>query len=198
MTDGAVANARGPRRRRGRNKQRMGIKSRAVGRLIFWVMLVLSAVVLAYTIYSLRKGAMVAGWLMVGQTPEEVIYLRGEPERRTEGGKTWHYAEPGGARGVVRFGPDGRTRTISCMQDDTAAIGCSKVLGLGMGDSEDWLLNRLGPPTSERYVNGGKLLAYADLGVVYTMREFRVTGVTKYRQSSDFGYWPRALWTTLP
>jgi hypothetical protein len=199
MTEGEVANARRSQRRRSRrsNRQSHGWKSPLVGKGLFWSGLGMLALGATYMAYGLHLGANMAGLLLIGLNKQEVTYIRGNPAGQGDGGQTWFYTEGAGAQGVVRFGPDGRTRTISCMQRGQVALGCSSVLGVGMGDGEDRLRNRLGSPTQERYVKGGKLMVYADMGLVFTMQEFRVTGITKYA-AGGLGYLVRVPWAMLP
>lgn len=201
MNEATAATARASRRRRRRDKKEtQGIKSPALGRSIFWGMVVLTALVAAYTAHQLRLSSIMAGALLMGMPQEQVVYMRGNPRGRTDGGQTWLYTDGAGAKGVVRFGPDGLTRTITCTRDGTGevAFGCPSIMGVALGDNEDRLRNRLGPPTSERFVKGGKLMAYADMGLVFRMEEYRITGVTKYQRSSKVEYLLRAPWFLLP
>lgn len=196
---GTEAAARASRRRRRRDKKEtQGIKSPALGASIFWGVLLVMGLITAYTAHQLRLASIMAGPLLVGMPEEQVIYMRGNPRGKTDGGATWIYSDGAGAKGVVRYGSDGLTRTISCMRDGDVAFGCFTAMGVVMGDNEDRLRNRLGPPTAERFIKGGKLMAYADLGLVYRMEEYRITGVTKYQRNSKVAYLLRAPWFLLP
>ena len=77
-------------------------------------------------------------------------------------------------------------------------MGCPAVLGLELGTDQDRLVDRLGPPTSERYIPNGKILFYSDMGIHFTMREYRITGITKTGRTSRFAYLVRLPWLLLP
>lgn len=200
MSEATAATARASRRRRRRDKKETrGIKSPALGRSIFWGVVLALGLASFFTVHQLRLSSIMAGALMIGIPAEQVVYLRGKPLGTTDGGATWIYNDGAGAKGVVRFGPDGLTRTISCTRaGDDVAFGCPTVMGVALGEDEDQLRNRLGPPTAERFIAGGKLMAYADMGLVFRMEEYRVTGVTKYQRSSKVDYLLRAPWFLMP
>lgn len=199
MSEGTGAVARASRRRRRRDKKEtQGIKAPGLGSSIFWGVAVLMGLATFYTAHQLRLSSIMAGPLLIGMPEEQVIYMRGNPRGKTDGGATWFYTDGAGAKGVVRFGTDGVVRTISCMREGDVAFGCPSIMGVALGDNEDRLRNRLGPPTSERFIKGGKLMAYGDMGLVFRMEEYRITGVTKYQRSSKISYLLRAPWFLLP
>jgi hypothetical protein len=185
-------------RRSRRRSKRKGLKAPVFGASVFWVMVLLTLAATAYSVHRMRLASLMNGGLMLGGAAEEVRYLRGEPLRKSAMGKHWFYQEGPGATSVVRFGADGRVDAISCVQMEAVAGGCPEPMGIVLGTTEDRLINRLGPASDERFVEGGKQIYFAELGLMFTMREFRVAGITKVRRSGTLDFLPRLAWNLLP
>lgn len=185
-------------RRNRRRSKRKGLKAPSVGVGVFWLMVLLSVAAVGFSAHRMRLASLMAGQLMLGAPPEEVRYLRGEPMRKSADGRHWFYAEGPGAQGVIRFDASGRTDAISCIKVESVAAGCPAPMGVTLDTTEDQLVNRLGPANDERYIEGGKQMYYADLGLMFTMREFRVVGITKVARTGRLGFLPRLAWNLLP
>jgi hypothetical protein len=185
-------------RHRRRRTKRTGLGTADVGRTVFWIMVALSLAAMAFSAHRMRLASLMAGPLQIGVPVQEVRYLRGEPQTISPDGKVWTYPEGPAAQGTVRFGADGQVEEISCIQVESVAAGCSEPMGVALGTSEDWLVNRLGPATSERYQAGGKQMVFADLGLIFEMREFKVVGIRKIRRSGKLSFLPRLAWNMLP
>lgn len=199
MSEDAAAQAeQKSERRKRRRKQQSGWQSPGIGRLILASMTILLLVVALYTTHRFRIASLMMGPLMIDAPREEVIYLRGQPASRLDNDMRWQYNEGGDLKTTVQFNAAGRTETISCSGPGVGSVGCPDVLGIGLGTDEDTLLNRLGPPTRQNYIPGGKLMFYADLGVTFTMMEYRVTGITKVQRSGKLNFLPRVAWYLLP
>ena len=186
------------RRRSRRRSKRRGLQAPSFGVSVFWTMVLITLGAVIYSGHQMRLASLMFGPLMLGSPPDEVRYLRGEPTRISADGKHWFYPEGPGTQGVIRFGADGRVDAMSCIQIEAVAAGCPAPMGVSLGTSEDQLVNRLGPANDERYIEGGKLMYYAELGLMFTMREFRVTGVTKVQRTGRLAFLPRLIWNMLP
>lgn len=185
-------------RRKRRRKQQTGWQAPETGRLILAVMTLLLLATAFYTAYRFRLASLMMGALMIDSPREEVIYLRGQPAARLDNDMRWQYNEGDDLKTTVQFNAAGRTERISCSGPGAGSVGCPDVLGIGLGTNEDTLLNRLGPPSRQNYIPGGKLMYYADLGVTFTMMEYRVTGITKVQRSGKLDFLPRVAWYLLP
>ncbi len=186
------------RRRSRRRSKRRGLQATSFGVTVFWVMVLVAVSAMAYSAHQMRLASLMFGPLMLGVPPEEVRYLRGAPARISADGKHWLYPEGPGAQGVIRFGADGRVDAMSCMQIEVVAAGCPAPMGVSLGTTEDHLVNRLGPANDQRYIEGGKQMYYADLGLMFTMQEFRVAGITKVERTGRLSFLPRLVWNMLP
>lgn len=186
------------RRRTRRRSRRSSSRKPILGQIVFWIMTVLAIAATVFSAHQMRLASLMFGPLMLGVPREEVRYLRGEPSHVSAEGKYWLYPEGAGGRTVIHFGDDGLVDTMSCVQLEPAATGCPTPMGVGLGTTEDRLVNRLGPANDERYIEGGKLMYYAEFGLMFTMREFRVTGITKVERSGRLAFLPRLVWNILP
>jgi hypothetical protein len=185
-------------RRSRRRSKRTGLKAPSVGTGVFWLMVVLTVAAVGFSAHRMRLASLMSGSLMLGAPAEEVRYLRGEPTARSADGRHWFYTEGAGAVGVVRFDTSGRTDAISCLKVEAVAAGCPALMGVTLDTTEDQLVNRLGPANDQRYIDGGKQMYYAELGLMFTMREFRVVGITKVERSGRLGFLSRLAWNLLP
>ncbi len=193
------AESSGRRKKRRRNKNAAkGWASPALGTSLFWTMVLTAGAAGAIVSANMWTAANMAGVLMAGMPEHEVRYLRGEPKSRSADGLAWTYTEGDSAESVVQFGTDRRIVTINCKPTISAALGCPESFGVTIGTSEDWLINRLGPPSRSSYIPNGKLLIYDDLGLVYTMREYRVAAITKQARGNNVGLIGRVLWNLMP
>lgn len=188
----------GRRKRRRRKEDDTWLKSAAAGRQIFWGVTALAILAAAYTTHKFRHASLLSGGLMVGDPSEQVTYLYGPPAQRSADGKVWYYRPGSGTIRVIRFDDNGRMAVDSCFAEDRESFGCGTVMGQGIGTAEDHLINRIGPPTSQTFSKGGKILNYSDLGLNFTMREFMVVGITKSQRSGRTGFLPRVAWYLLP
>lgn len=196
MSEDAAAQAeQKSERRKRRRKQQAGWQAPGIGRMILAGMTILLLGTALYTAYRFRVASLMMGPLMIDSPREEVVYLRGQPAARLDNDMRWQYDEGDDLKTTVQFNAAGRTESISCSGPGAGSVGCPDVLGIGLGTDEDTMLNRLGPPTRQSYIPGGKLMFYADLGVTFTMMEYRVTGVTKVRRSGKLDFLPRVAWT---
>ncbi len=186
------------RKQKRRRKVEEGIASPAFGRNLFRTMVALALIVLAFAAYNMRFAAVVYGFLMPGMPVDEVRYLRGAPESISADGLVWTYAEGSSAKSKLRFDGADRLVSIACSSTSSDRLGCPDVAGLNLGTSEDWLINRLGPPTSYRYIPDGKIMVYSDMGLAFNMRQYRVDGIAKFRKSGSADYLPRIFWHMLP
>lgn len=186
-------------RRRSRQRTKRSSSRRPVlDQVVFVIMAVLGLFAAVYSAHQMRLASLMFGPLLLGAPREEVRYLRGEPSRITRDGSYWIYPEGAGTQSVIQFGDDGLIRAITCLQLEVASTGCPAPMGVGIGTTEDRLINRLGPANDERYIEGGKQMYYAELGLMFTMREFRVTAITKVPRSGRLAFLPRLLWNILP
>ncbi len=188
----------GERRRTRRRSKRSTSRKPVLGQIVFWMMTVLAIAASVFSAHQMRLASLMFGPLMLGMPREEVRYLRGEPSRISGQGRYWSYPEGAGGLTVIRFADNGLVDTMSCVQLETVGTGCPAPMGVGLGTTEDRLVNRLGPANDERYIEGGKLMYYAELGLMFTMREFRVTGITKVPRSGNLAFLPRLGWNILP
>lgn len=193
-----IGASRSGRRRRSTSKNATGIKSPRFGRNLLWGVVSASLLVGAYTAHQMRLASHLFGTLYAGATSEEVLYLRGSPAIRSEDQTLWTYSEGAGAHSVLRFSADNTLKSITCTGSADAPESCPDVMGVVLGTPEDRLINRLGPPDSSRFVPNGKVISYGDLGVAFSMREYRVQSITKVRRGGRFAYLPRVLWHLLP
>lgn len=148
----------------------------------------------------MRLASLMSSQLLLGIPQQEVRYLRGEPKRISADGRHWLYVEGPGALGVIRFDAGGAVDAVSCLQIEPAATGCPNPppMGVALGSTEDWVINRFGPSSDQRYLSDGKLIYFAELGLVLRMREFRVVGITKVPRSGRLDLLPRLAWAMLP
>lgn len=151
-----------------------------------------------WTAHRMRVSTIMAGGYMPGMSEQEVRYLRGTPEQVLEGGSRWLYRDGETALTLLRFAPDKRVRSVSCFGEIGQPTGCSDIMGLTLGASEDQVVNRLGPPGQRTFVHDGKILAYGDMGIAFTLRESRVVAITKVERSDALSFLPRIGWNLLP
>lgn len=161
-------------------------------------MCAISLAITGYTVHRLRLASLTGGVLMPGMTEAEVRYLRNAPPTVTRGGLTWIYPDSDTGHSVVRFSPGMNVRSISCFGVAGLPTGCTDILGVTLGTTEDNLVNRIGPPSSTTFIPNGKILVFNDLGLAFTMREYRVASITKFQRSGRLGFLPRAAWFLLP
>lgn len=184
--------------RRSSSKSQKGLKSVFVAKLVRGAVVIALLAALVVAGQQLRLASLMFGPLTVGMPEQEVLYLRGQPDRRDASGNVWTYDDGLEARTLVSFGPNRNVQSITCASVTGGTIGCPAVLGLELGADQDQLVDRLGRPTSERYIPNGKILAYSDIGLHFTMRQYRITGVTKTSRTTRVAYLGRLPWIVLP
>lgn len=186
------------RKRRRKKAQEQGWQSPRIGRNLALAVLLLAGAAYGYAALGMWNAAGMAGVLAPGMSEAEVRYLRGEPKQHTPDNLAWTYAEGEGAETVVRFDEARQIKSITCSALAGSAFGCPEAFGVTIGTSEDQVINRLGVASEQTYIPNGKIMAYNDLGLVYTMREFRVVQITKLRRQGVVSLLGRTFWNLLP
>lgn len=186
------------RKRRRKKAQEQGWQSPSLGRNLVLALLLLVGAAYAGAALGMWNAAGMAGVLAPGMSEAEVRYLRGEPKVHSPDNRVWTYAEGEGAESLVHFNDARQVESISCRALAGSAFGCPEAFGVTIGTSEDQVINRLGVASDQTYIPNGKIMTYNDLGLVYTMREFRVVQITKLRRRGVVSLLGRTLWNLLP
>jgi hypothetical protein len=139
------------------------------------------------------------GGAYVGATPQEILYFVGRPDRvRTSAAEEWS-TSPQPAKFAqwlydrqsavqrIDFEPDTmRLISISCAAAaGPGLLACPRTLGVGVGDSELQLLERLGVPSHEQLHEGRKLMRYNELGYEFVLENLGVRSIRHASFPSD-------------
>ncbi len=186
------------RKRRRKKAQDLGWQSPTLGRNLAIAVFMMAGAAYASAALGMWNAAAMAGVLAPGMTEAEVRYLRGEPRVHSPDDRTWTYSEGEGAESLVRFDDSRHIESITCRALSGSAFGCPEAFGVTIGTTEDRVINRLGVPSDQTYIPNGKIMTFGDLGLVYTMREYRVVQITKLRRRGVVSLLGRTVWNLLP
>ena len=152
-------------------------------------MLTMVAVTIAYfgaILWQTRLGALVYNGIVVGSAAADVRYIIGPPKAREDGDAVWIY--PAGENSDLRISfADGSAQSISC-SDPGISGACAGTMGLGMGSTEERVLQRLGAPARQRYIGDAKVIEYPGLGLSFELRQFRIHRITLSTRPDRFSY----------
>jgi hypothetical protein len=190
---------RSSRRRRKEDKRAGLLQSPRLDRAIGIVMSLTALAYLVVGASSYWADTTGYGGAYVGATPQEILYFVGRPDRvRKNAAEEWspspqptqfpqwlYDRQPVVQR--IDFEPD-RMRLISISCAVAAGPGlsaCPRTLGVGVGDSELQLLERLGMPNEEQLHEGRKLMRYNALGYEFVLENLGVRSIRHASFSSD-------------
>lgn len=189
----------GARRSRRKRKSKTGFWANpALGRRIAIGVSLLGLLLLVLLTYQMRHASLLVGPLQIGASDAEVAYAMGPADRVDADGQRWSYSLGISTLLMVEFDADRQVDAIRCVTFGPGATGCPQLMGIGLGTSEELLVNRLGPPSSFSYIPNGKTVTYDDMGISFTMHQFRVTGYSKTARTSRIGFIPRVFWSFMP
>ena len=155
------------------------------------IAIVVAALALVYIGLSWRDFSSNTGGygdLWLGATPEEVSYYEGKPTAELAdgagGGQEWIHDTNG--RHLETHFAAGRAVELACGTVGSASE-CPSALGFSVGDTEDSLYKRLGPPTSEGIVNGVKAMHYNDIGFTFLLERGQIRRIVLQQTSQRLG-----------
>lgn len=149
----------------------------------------LAAVIGIYLFYSLAVWYFqVSSYGVVSMNDDEgaVRYALGAPVREDAANRKWTYNLEANAILTVEFAPDGLLSRISCASPSVEPRSCPELYGIGIGQSEDALVGRLGSPSYVRISGDRKYITYAGLGATYVLQQFVVTGLVRDARRGSF------------
>ena len=198
QVESEAASSHSRRQRRKRRNKATFWTNPALPRRTTLLVAALALLASAFSVYKLRQGSLLFGQVQIGAPQAEVAYLYGQPPRTEANGAKWLYPVGADAELAINFDADRAILSMDCIAHSATAFGCPTVAGIGLGTPEDQLLNRLGPASSQTYIPNGKTLTFDDMGVTFTLHQFRVTGYSKVRRTSRIAYLSRVAWNLLP
>ena len=202
MTDNAQTSHSSRRRRvkKRRPRKQQSVASplgQAFARQVFVAMVAVGVFYAAHAIYQAWTAVGPVQGVSLGMTRQDVRYRLGAPVENPQAPAAWLYAA-GGNRLTLYFGDDQRVSEVTCEEDASAQQPCANILGVMIHSSEAALKLRLGSPDWQGYDHGDKLFGYKGLGVVFTLRQSRVSAIS-LRGSGTFGdRLMEAFWIMLP
>jgi hypothetical protein len=128
-----------------------------------------------------HEGYVLAPMLKVGGFDDDGTYVPGEiPEdKKIVDYDEWYYE----IDRRVSFEPkSGRVIEIGCSTQKVKPdySECPPLLGISLGDTESYVISQLGEPTKQEVPGLIKTLRYDDLGVEFTLKQERVTGIRSF------------------
>jgi hypothetical protein len=131
------------------------------------------------------------GGTYFGARPQEIFYFLGKPTGvRSRDGETWRTVEDPtnfpqwlydrqSVIQLVRFDPEtGGLVSFLCRPTEKPGLAsCPRTLGVGVGDSEIQLLERLGVPSEERIERGRKVMRYHELDYEFVLENMTVRSI---------------------
>lgn len=202
MTDNTQTSHTGRRRRvrKRRPRKQQSVASplgQAIARQVFVAMVAIGVFYGAYALYQVWTAAGPMQGVSLGMTRQDVRYRLGAPVENPQAPTVWLYAV-GGNRLTLHFGDDQRVSEVTCEEGASAQQPCTNILGVMIHSSEAAVKLKLGSPDWEGYDHGDNLLGYKGLGVVFTLRQARVTAIS-LRGAGTFGErLMEAFWIMLP
>ena len=100
--------------------------------------------------------------------------------------QAWVFSKPGAGDPsvTVNFDNAGKATSISCLSIEITG-SCAKVFGIGIGDSEDDVMVKLGKADYQKYNGVSKQLLFQKLNLILTLTKRRVYAI-KVTTDGDF------------
>lgn len=191
------------RRRRSREKTLINlgrfrwIRDPLTGIVVFWTMLGIGALYVAFMFYVTWLSSFAFGKLTLDIDKDEVRYLLGAPPAGQEQKAVWEYRESG-AYQRVRFDENGMLNSIFCAEYREDDAGCADILTIAIGSTEEQIYWQIGGPDQEFYDGNDKILIYDGMGLTFRLRRKLVIGIETHRRSGFLSFVPEALWMLVP
>lgn len=155
--------------------------SRHFGRRLFVAMAVIALAYGGVGLYNVVHASRTFGPTYMGMSRAEVQYVFGSPSARSADNRLWRMHEADAVTTVL-FDASDRLTAIDCRGTmGTSGAACPAPLGIHVGDVEDAIWRKLGPPSGETYGGDGKVMDYPEMGLRFALRRATIVAIEHRR-----------------